>query len=346
MSVEAPPEVDADRLRQAYALLRSVVEARAGQDGVRDSEVKRHMLERDGSFDEAVLGFRKFSRFLRQAHDEEVINLERTDQGNYRVRSVSGSAKAGGATDGASKADEAPPAERERRSSRRTRRGRGDSRREQARAEKAGAEGPSSAKEAAPHSEAAGVETADAEPAEAADDEGRKPTGLLGRRRKATRAAPGGKVIPGPIDDSPDDSGSSKQVKEVSPPSTPQTRSTGLFRRGARSARRPGSRDAGAPTSAGSSDSTGAGEEARGGKEALPVDDAVELIEHMSRGYQGVGRRTAERLVEEFGDEVFEVIDNEPDRIASVLPKGRAQAVIDGRRAELEADAEGDAPTD
>ncbi|MDP2469367.1 MAG: hypothetical protein Q8W46_00785, partial [Candidatus Palauibacterales bacterium] len=63
----------------------------------------------------------------------------------------------------------------------------------------------------------------------------------------------------------------------------------------------------------------------------------VELVEKMARGYQGVGRRTAERLVEEFGDQVLEVIDNDPERIENVLPKGRAQAVIEGRRAELEA---------
>jgi hypothetical protein len=61
-----------------------------------------------------------------------------------------------------------------------------------------------------------------------------------------------------------------------------------------------------------------------------------DMVERMARGYQGVGRRTAERLVEEFGDRVLDVIDNEPGRIESVLPKGRAQAVIDGRRAERE----------
>ena len=62
-----------------------------------------------------------------------------------------------------------------------------------------------------------------------------------------------------------------------------------------------------------------------------------DMVERMARGYQGVGRRTAERLVDEFGDRVLDVIDKEPDRIESVLPKGRAQAVIDARRAELEA---------
>ncbi len=56
----------------------------------------------------------------------------------------------------------------------------------------------------------------------------------------------------------------------------------------------------------------------------------------MARGYQGVGRRTAERLVEEFGDQVLDVIDNQPGRIEEILPRGRAQAVIDGRRSELE----------
>jgi putative heme iron utilization protein len=49
-----------------------------------------------------------------------------------------------------------------------------------------------------------------------------------------------------------------------------------------------------------------------------------------------VGRRTAERLVEQFGDNVLDVIDHEPQRIEAVLPRGRAQAVLDGRRAERE----------
>ena len=69
----------------------------------------------------------------------------------------------------------------------------------------------------------------------------------------------------------------------------------------------------------------------------VKVSGQSDLVERMSRGYQGVGRRTAERLVEEFGDGVLDIIDNEPQRIEAVLPRGRAQAVIDGRRAEQEA---------
>jgi hypothetical protein len=58
-------------------------------------------------------------------------------------------------------------------------------------------------------------------------------------------------------------------------------------------------------------------------------------IEAMSRNYPGVGRRTAEVLFREFGDNVFEVIDSQPDRVRSVLPEHRAKAVLAGRKAEL-----------
>ena len=59
-------------------------------------------------------------------------------------------------------------------------------------------------------------------------------------------------------------------------------------------------------------------------------------IDRMSKAYPSVGRRTAERLFEEFGDELLTVIDNQPERIKAILPEHRAQAVIDGRKAERE----------
>jgi hypothetical protein len=57
-------------------------------------------------------------------------------------------------------------------------------------------------------------------------------------------------------------------------------------------------------------------------------------IEAMSRNYPGVGLRTAEVLFREFGDRVYSVIDNNPDRIRAVLPEHRARAVLAGREAE------------
>ncbi|MEJ2546498.1 MAG: NYN domain-containing protein [Gemmatimonadota bacterium] len=85
-AAEEAPDVDADRLRGAYDLLAEVTAALASPGNpVRDSEVKRRMLEKERKFDEAALGFSKFSRFLRQAHDEGIVDLERGPEGNYLV---------------------------------------------------------------------------------------------------------------------------------------------------------------------------------------------------------------------------------------------------------------------
>jgi len=62
-----------------------------GKDSVRDSDVKRKMLARGTGFDEAELGFSKFSRFLLQAQEQGVVQLEKTETGNYRVSLKDGS---------------------------------------------------------------------------------------------------------------------------------------------------------------------------------------------------------------------------------------------------------------
>jgi uncharacterized protein (TIGR00288 family) len=76
-----------DPLQDAYALLISALEdfRSSGRDQVRDSDVKRKILQKDRSFDEAELGFAKFSRFLAQAAEHGVIDTERTDRGNFHV---------------------------------------------------------------------------------------------------------------------------------------------------------------------------------------------------------------------------------------------------------------------
>jgi uncharacterized protein (TIGR00288 family) len=52
---------------------------------VRDSDVKRRMLELEPGWNEASAGFSKFSRFLRRAHDDRVITLRKGENGNYDV---------------------------------------------------------------------------------------------------------------------------------------------------------------------------------------------------------------------------------------------------------------------
>ena len=105
----------------------------------------------------------------------------------------------------------------------------------------------------------------------------------------------------------------------------------GRFRRGSRGPKEP------APAHATGAKGPESAPEA--GRGAL-TRDQVALVDRMARTYQGVGRRTAERLITEFGDDVLRVIDDEPGRIEKLLPAGRAHAVIDGRRVEREAGGE------
>ena len=76
-----------DPLRDAYAILTNTLERLkvAGRDPARDSDVKRKILEQHSNFDEAELGFPKFSRFLSQAADHGVIHIERSEPGNFDV---------------------------------------------------------------------------------------------------------------------------------------------------------------------------------------------------------------------------------------------------------------------
>ena len=74
-------------LAASYSLLRRAMSELVRKNGpaVRDSDVKRHMLELESGWDESKHGFSKFSRFLRQAHDAEVVSLRKLDGGNYEV---------------------------------------------------------------------------------------------------------------------------------------------------------------------------------------------------------------------------------------------------------------------
>ena len=87
-AVETGEKGSGEPLKDAYALLRKALSALAeGNDRgpVRDSDLKRKMLELESTFDEGELGFGKFSRFLRQAHDHDVVDLEKREEGTYQV---------------------------------------------------------------------------------------------------------------------------------------------------------------------------------------------------------------------------------------------------------------------
>ncbi len=95
-SVDAPAQSsagDGESKGAAYDLLTRAVRDLLGEDAegtVRDSDVKRRMLQFDASFDEAELGFPKFSRFVRQASDDGVITFDRGENGEYQLRLAGG----------------------------------------------------------------------------------------------------------------------------------------------------------------------------------------------------------------------------------------------------------------
>jgi uncharacterized LabA/DUF88 family protein len=76
----------ANGLNGAYDLLRRATkDVTHGKGAARDSDVKRRILEIEPNWSETAVGFTKFSRFLRQAHDAEVITLRKLENGNYEL---------------------------------------------------------------------------------------------------------------------------------------------------------------------------------------------------------------------------------------------------------------------
>jgi uncharacterized protein (TIGR00288 family) len=74
-------------MESALALLdRALDVLLEGKDGtVRDSDVKRRLLEIDPDFDEGELGYSKFSKFLVAAEEAEAVKLTRGPNGNFHV---------------------------------------------------------------------------------------------------------------------------------------------------------------------------------------------------------------------------------------------------------------------
>ncbi len=309
---DAPvPEVDEDRLRTAYKLLTTVVgDLAAANDAVRDSEVKRQMLKREPQFDEAALGFSKFSRFLRQAHDEGVVNLEQGAEGNYLLSPLAGAPSAP-TPDAAS----AAPAERPSRGRNRGGRGRGRSQRQdESRDEQAKAPAAETPSEPARRPEEPEVAPAAPEPEASPvvpEPRAETPKRGLGRFRRGSKGrSPSPSAKPAPRQQAPSEQASAAKV-EPAPAASAETAKP---------------RTPAAPAKS-----------EQPARPSRPASKHKREIERMSRAYPGVGRRTAERLYEEFGEGLLGVIDNHPERITAILPEHRARAVIDGREAEREA---------
>lgn len=355
----APAEASA-AMQHALSLLQRAIRDLTSRPGeaVRDGDVKRRMLELEPGFDEGELGFSKFSRFLRAAHDAEAVDLERLDGGQYEVklgarslpapvlvedrepRTVAATgypspAAAPHAPAAAATVESAPASRHAPVTLRGRRRGRmvgaepegpppllpGQVIRPAAAAPAAppAAEQPS----AAPRPQAPPMEVpAAAEPA--AKPEPRSRRGRRGRKRAAEAEAPPA-VLPGQLVAPPSEPPAAVVAAEAEPaPAVAAEETARKRRRGGRGRKRKAEAAAEPSVPAFSAEALG-----------LPRERG-EIESYITRGYRGVGKRTVAPLLDAFGEDVFRVFAEEPDRVREVLGERRAATVLEQWAADLE----------
>jgi hypothetical protein len=281
-----------DPLRDAYGLLtRAAHELGATiERAVRDSDLKRRMLDFEPDWDESSIGFSKFSRFLRQAHDAEVINLRKIDSGAYEV-----------ALPGRAEAVDEKPAPEDGRSERRPRADRGR-------------RGPRRDRE-----EAVAMQSAmELEPAPVVGEE---PTQPAAAALPATAPQPAPPPAAAPRAASPAPTtpvglrrGSRSPRLGGAPPLLEgQVVATSKTAAAASGARRPDPQPrAPAITELG-----------------LPRDrDAI--IEYVTKSYKGIGQKTAESLVDATGvDRFFATLNDAPDRVKEIIGAKRGETLLE-----------------
>ncbi|HEX7049171.1 MAG TPA: NYN domain-containing protein [Longimicrobiales bacterium] len=334
-----------DPLRAAYALLRRAVEQvlADGSAVARDSDVKRQMLALEPGWDESSVGFSRFSRFLRQAHDAEVIDLRKAGDGVYEVTLAGASqppkgveqpssrSSRGGSSRGRRTASEAAPAAEPRPAVTAA------SRAEPARPEGPRTEGPK-AEPAAESPRAEAVHPADeVERAGAARDAAARPAEVtIAATPAAARSVPRGIGFR---------RGTRGRAAGVGPPPVLPGQAVPAGMGWSRAASTAGGAPAIEPAAEGSNGrSAASAERERGGRArsgraepasssvaaqlGLPTDaDAVRS--YLANRYKGVGRKTADVLIETFGAAgVFDALQTDEARVRAVLGERRAGTVL------------------
>ena len=295
-----------DALRTALTDLRE-----AGREPVRDSDVKRKMLEANSGFDETELGFPKFSRFLAQAEEHGAVSLVRTEAGNLDVSLAEGYSPPA-ATDTIDQADEA------------------DAGGQDASVD-AGEDHANEVAEPAPIEEPTVVEDKPAD---------RGWFGLRFGRRSTTRRrggeAPG--LFEGQGVKATQTSGTSESTTSPMEPAPSQietpSRTAATSDAAEAEGTEPTSQD-GAAEGASSDTAGNSVVEVPVSDLALPSESGA-IARYLSHRYKGVGEKTAESLVEALGADLFRTMHEDPDAIARIVPKNRAEQVLEAWRADYE----------
>jgi uncharacterized protein (TIGR00288 family) len=329
-----------DDLHAAYGLLQAALRELGG-DGkpVRDGDVKRKMLDLAPGFDESALGFPKFTRFLRQAHDAEAIDLNRVGAGNYEVKLGGSSRRFAAPVPGMAAGTPAG------------RRGRGAApRREEEGREAAAAPTPTAAAPAAAPAAPAGTAASGREEGAGTSTPPRPSTPAPGappaaasaplagvgiRGRRSGRGAPAGPppLLPGQVVQvaraAVPPAGEEKAAEATAAPAAPaaeQAAAEGVApaKKGRRSR---GGRKRGGQAAA-ETEAQAAAPAFSAAALGLPQGESA-ITQYLSTSYKGIGKKTAESLLGAFGDDLFRVMQEEPQRVRETLGDRRAETLLE-----------------
>jgi hypothetical protein len=89
----------------------------------------------------------------------------------------------------------------------------------------------------------------------------------------------------------------------------------------------------GAPSRSSGGARTSGGVRIDAGELGLPTSEGA-IVSYLTNSYGGVGKKTAEALVEAFGREIFAVFESEPGRVSEIVPR-RASNVLAEWKADL-----------
>ena len=276
-------------------------------DVMRSDRLKQVIMELSPGFNERDLGFKKFSKFLVEAANKGLLEIERASNGQYLIAPPSRKSRAPGVS-----ARGAEPASNGEDQRGRGRRGPPGRRSPQGR-EKRGV--------GRPDREAGVQEPRDPQPAQAQPSRDRGPA--LDLLRRALREVAGRNHGPAR------DSDVKRRMMAMDRDFSENALGFGKFSKFLQFA---------------ASEGVVSVDRARDGSfrvrlvEARAVEFDVKALglpmepmpikRYLAHRYKGVGVKTAERLVGEFGTDVFRVMQDDPERIRKVLPRLRADSVL------------------
>ena len=287
-------------------------------DVMRSDRLKQVLMEVLPGFNERDIGFKKFSKFLVEAANKGLLDIERADNGQYMIAPPGGKGRAKGP-----RARDAEPAGNGHEQRRRGRRAPPARRTRQGGVGKE-VRGSGSRGRRAP--EPAGRDAGkNAEPPPPRDD--RAPAlDLLRRALREVAERGGGR---------PRDSEVKRRMIAIDKSFSESALGFGKFSKFLHYAEGEGvvavkrTRDGSYRVLSAEPSVPVPAEPAEVDPKALGLPVSIASIKsYLAHRYKGVGIKTAERLVEHFGADVFKVLQREPARVRKILPRARADSLL------------------